>query len=66
MFLVHDPSLAGCNGALMAVEPPRKITGTTIIRREEGTGSQQKKKQQPRKDEPRQEPTSPGKVDIKI
>jgi len=50
----------------MAVEPPRKITGTTIIRREEGTGSQQKKKQQPRKDEPRQEPTSPGKVDIKI
>lgn len=51
----------------MPVEPPRKITGTQIIRREEeGRGSPQKKKPTPPKEGLKKEPEQPGKVDIKI
>jgi hypothetical protein len=50
----------------MPVEPPRKITETQIIRREEGKGPQQKKKPTPPKDGLKKEPERPGKVDIKI
>jgi hypothetical protein len=50
----------------MPVEPPRKITETQIIRREEGKGSQQKKKPTHPKDGLKKEPEQPGKVDIKI
>jgi hypothetical protein len=50
----------------MPVEPPRKITETQIIRREEGKGSSQKRKQAPPKDGLKKEQEQPGKVDIKI
>jgi hypothetical protein len=51
----------------MPVEPPRRITETQIIQREEGKGSQQKKKKpMPPKDGLKKEPEQPGKVDIKI
>jgi len=50
----------------MPVEPPRKITETQIIRREEGKGSGQKKKPEPPKAGLKKGPDQPGKVDIKI
>jgi hypothetical protein len=50
----------------MPVEPPRKITETQIIQREEGKGSQQKKKPAPPKEGLKKEPEQPGKVDIKV
>jgi len=51
----------------MPVEPPRKITETQIIiRQEENKGSPQKKKQPPVKDGLKKEPKQPGKVDIRI
>jgi hypothetical protein len=50
----------------MPVEPPRKITEIPIVWREDGKGSQQKKKPTPSKDGLKKEPEQPGKVDIKI
>lgn len=50
----------------MPVEPPRKITETQIIRREEGNGPRRKKKPTPPKDGLKKEPEQPGKVDIRI
>jgi|APDOM4702015023_1054809.scaffolds.fasta_scaffold1090417_1 hypothetical protein len=50
----------------MPVEPPRKITETQIIRREEGNSPRQKKKPAPQKEGLKKEPEQPGKVDIKI
>jgi hypothetical protein len=50
----------------MPIEPPKKITGTLIIRRDEGKGSQQKKKPVPPKNGLKREQDQPGKVDIKI
>lgn len=50
----------------MPIEPPGKITGTPIIRREESAGSEQKKKKNPHKEEPRKDEKPAGKVDIRI
>ena len=50
----------------MPVEPPRKITQTQIVQREEGKGFDKKKNPRPPKSEPKQEQKRPGKVDIKI
>lgn len=49
----------------MPIEPPRKITETQIIRREESTAFQQRKKQA-KKEPLKKEPEKTGKVDIKI
>jgi len=49
----------------MPIEPPRRITETQIIKREENATLQQRKKQAPKKKGP-QQPDKPGKVDIKI
>jgi hypothetical protein len=49
----------------MPVEPPRKITETQIIRREEGTTLGRRKKPLI-KNEKKKEPEKSGKVDIKI
>ena len=50
----------------MPVEPPRKITETQIIRREESATLEQRKKQNPKKKNQIKEPAKSGKVDIKI
>jgi hypothetical protein len=49
----------------MPIEPPRKITETQIIRREEGTALDQRKKRFKKNDQ-KKEPEKSGKVDIKI
>ncbi len=49
----------------MPIEPPRKVTQTQIIRREEEAGFQQKKKQL-KKEQPKNEPRKDGKIDIKV
>ena len=50
----------------MPVDPPKKISETQIIRREEGTGFQQRKKPKQPKKEEKKEPEKTGKVDIKV
>jgi hypothetical protein len=50
----------------MAIEPSKKVTETQIIRREENTAFQQKKKQQTRKQELIKDQDRSGKVDIKV
>jgi hypothetical protein len=50
----------------MPVEPPRKISETQTIRREEGPTLEQRKKQNPKKKDQNKEPIKSGKVDIKI
>ena len=50
----------------MPVEPPRKITETQIIRREEGTALDKRKKPFLKKNDQKKEPDKSGKVDIKI
>ena len=50
----------------MPIEPPRKVTQTPIVRREEGTRDQQRKKKQPLKKEDETGAPKPGKVDIKV
>jgi hypothetical protein len=49
----------------MPVEPSKKISGTPIIRREEGPAPQQKKKQDQKKKEPKN-PEKTGTIDIKV
>lgn len=50
----------------MPVEPPRKISESQIIRREEGAFPQPRKKPAPPKKEQKKEPDKTGKVDIKV
>ena len=52
----------------MPIEPPRKVSETPSIRREEDARNQQRKKKPPvkKKEEEHQESIRPGKVDIKI
>jgi hypothetical protein len=50
----------------MPVEPPRKISESQIIRREEGAFHQPQRKPAPPKKEPQKEPEKTGKVDIKV
>ncbi len=51
----------------MPIEPPRKINETQIIRREEGTTMQQRKKKgETKKTAEKKETEKTGKVDIKI
>jgi len=51
----------------MPVDPPRKITETHIIRREENTNMQQRKKPSPQKKDPlRKDQEKTGLVDIKV
>jgi len=57
--VLHD------EGITMPIEPPRKITETQIIRREENATFQQRKKQV-KKEPLKKEPEKTGKVDIKI
>jgi len=49
----------------MPVEPSKKISGTQIIRREEGPAPQQKKKQDQKKKE-QKAPEKSGSIDIKV
>jgi hypothetical protein len=49
----------------MPIEPPRKITETQIIQREENATFQQRKKKM-KKEERKKEPEKTGKVDIKV
>jgi len=49
----------------MPIEPPRKITETQVIHREESATFQQRKKKM-KKEPPKAEPEKTGKVDIKI
>jgi len=54
----------------MPIEPPRKISETQIIRREDGAGYQKKKKPASPKNEQKPEeknvPEKTGKIDIRI
>jgi hypothetical protein len=50
----------------MPIEPPRKITETQIIRREEGTALDKRKKPFAKKNDQKKGPEKSGKVDIKI
>lgn len=51
----------------MPVDPPRKITETQIIRREENTNMHQRKKPSPhKKDQDRKDQEKSGIVDIKV
>jgi hypothetical protein len=49
----------------MPIEPPGKISGLQIVRREENAAQKQKKKQT-KKEQPKQEQEKTGKIDIKI
>jgi hypothetical protein len=49
----------------MPIEPPGKIGEPNLIRREENATFKQKKKQA-KKEEPKQESETSGKIDIKI
>jgi hypothetical protein len=49
----------------MPIEPPGKISGLKIVRREENSTLEQKKRQA-KKERPKQEQEKTGKIDIKI